>query len=79
MAWPIGRLWRVCMVGVGVCRRCGGVYGVGVRCYGVCMACVFGVQALGVRMVSVCVCVGCMCMVCVVCTLCVSFYDVVSI
>ena len=65
MAWPIGRLWRVCMVGVGVCvalwwcvqALC---IGVDVRCYGVVctvlwrwvyvwLACVYGVQALGVR------------------------------
>ena len=56
-----------------------GVYGV---VYDVCgygaMACVgmvYGVQALGVRMVYV-VCVRC---VYVVCTLCISFYDVVSL
>ena len=42
-----------------------------VRCYGVCG---YGVQELGVRMVSVCVCVGCMCMVYVVCTLCMSIH-----
>ena len=61
MAWPIGRLWRVCMVGVGV--GCAYAW----RWVGVYMACVgtvYGVQALGVRMVYV------------VCTLCISFYDV---
>ena len=70
MAWPIGRLWRVCMAGVGVgctvCRRAMALYmRIGMVCYGVCrygaMACVgtvcrrwvYGVQALGVRMVYV--------------------------
>ena len=66
MAWPIGRLWRVCMVGVGVCRRwctvcmalAYGVYGVvWVRCtvlwrwVYVWLACVY---ALGVRCAGVC-------------------------
>ena len=59
MAWPIGRLWRVCMVGVGVCValwwcvqalcigvdvRCYGVCGYGVRCYGV--GCTYGVRCV---------------------------------
>ena len=65
MAWPIGRLWRVCMVGIGVCVvLVYGVYGVGVRCYGVCgygaMALVYGVQALGGYGVR-CYGVGCTC------------------
>ena len=52
------------------------MYGVGVRCAGVCG---YGVQALGVRMVYV-VYVSCgVRMVYVVCTLCISFYDVVSL
>ena len=55
MAWPIGRLWRVCMVGVGVgctvCRRAMALYmRIGMVCYGVCG---YGVKALGVRMVYV--------------------------
>ena len=52
MAWPIGRLWRACVVGVGVgCtvyrRAMALAYGVqacvcgyGVRCYGV--GCMYG-------------------------------------
>ena len=70
MAWPIGRLWRVCVVGVALwwCV-CGVVYR---RVYGVVYGvCGYGVQALGVRMVSVCVCVGCTC----VC----RYIDVVSV
>ena len=61
-AWPIGRLWRVCMVGVGVWQALVyGVYGVcgyGVRCYGV--GCTYGqrvcmrwVHVYGVRCVYV--------------------------
>ena len=43
-----------------------------VRCYGVCG---YGVQALVVRMVSVCMCrVVYVCMVYVVCTLCMSIH-----
>ena len=66
MAWPIGRLWRVCMVGVGVgCAYVWRMHGVGVWCamalgrriYGVCRRwCalgVYGVQALGVRVYGV--------------------------
>ena len=65
MAWPIGRLWRICMVGVGVgctvCRRAMALHmRIGMVCYGVCrygaMACVgtvYGAMALGVRMVYV--------------------------
>ena len=57
-----------------------GVYGVGVWCVMAyawramaCVGTVYGVQALGVRMVYV----VCMCrVVYVVCTLCISFYDV---
>ena len=45
MAWPIGRLWRVCMVGVGV--GCAYVWRWRMVCYGVCMA-------LGRRMYGVC-------------------------
>ena len=66
MAWPIGRLWRVCMVGVGV--GCAYVWRWRMVCYGVCMALgrriygvcrrwcalgVYGVQALGVRVYGV--------------------------
>ena len=65
MAWPVGRLWRVCMVGVGV--GCAYAWRWRMVCYGVCMALgrrwcsvcmacvgtVYGVQALGVRMVYV--------------------------
>lgn len=58
MAWPIGRLWRVCMVGVGV--GCAYAWRWRMVCYGVCgygaMACVgtvYGVQALGVRVYGV--------------------------
>ena len=54
-------------VGVGctVCRRAMALYmRIGMVCYGVCgygvQACVWRWCALGVRMVSVCVCVGCM-------------------
>ena len=56
MAWPIGRLWRVCMVGVGVgCAYVWRMHGVGVWCamayawrwVGVYMACV----GVGVRWV----------------------------
>ena len=55
MAWPIGRLWRVCRVGVACGRRWCSVC-VCRRWRTVCMACVgtvYGVQALGVRMVYV--------------------------
>ena len=88
MAWPIGRLWRVCRVGIGVgCAYVWRMHGVGVWCamayawrwVGVCMACVgtvYGVQALGVRMVYV---VYVSCGVRCVCTLCISIYDVVSL
>ena len=72
MAWPSVRLWRVCMVGVGVGVRC--VYGVLWRCV-VCVGTVYGVQALGVRMAYV---VYVSCGVRVV-SVCVSFYDVVSV
>ena len=66
MAWPIGRLWRVCMVGVGV--GCAYAWRWRMVCYGVCMALgrrmygvcrrwcalgVYGVQALGVRVYGV--------------------------
>ena len=85
MAWPIGRLWRVCMVGVGVgCAYVWRMHGVGVwcamayawrwvRCAGV--GCTYGVRcvyALGARVYGVR-------RVYVVCTLCISFYDVVSL
>ena len=58
MAWPIGRLWRVCMVGVGVCVAlwwCVQAWciGVGVRCVWRCVGTVYGVQALGVRVYGV--------------------------
>ena len=85
MAWPIGRLWRVCMVGVGVgCAYVWRMHGVGVwcamACVGtVCRRWVYGVQALGVRMVSVCVCVGCMCMVYVWLACVCRYIDVVSV
>ena len=46
MAWPIGRLWRVCMVGIGVgCAYVWRMHGVGVRCAGVCG---YGVRCYGV-------------------------------
>ena len=53
MAWPIGRLWRVCVVGIGVCRRWCTVCMA--LAYGVqaCVGTVYGAMALGVRMVSV--------------------------
>ena len=39
MAWPIGRLWRICRVGIGVVVACvWRVQALGVRCAGVCMA-----------------------------------------
>ena len=67
MAWPIGRLWRICMVGIGVgcalcgvCRRwctvcmaCIGVCGYGVRCYGV--GCTYGVRCVYVVWCTLCV------------------------
>ena len=73
----VWQVWRV--VGVGMAL----VYGVLWRCVGVCgygaMACVgmvYGVQALGVRMVYVVyVSLGVRC----VYVVCVSFYDVVSL
>ena len=47
--WPIGRLWRVCMVGIGVCMALVfGVYGVGVRCAGVVWVRCYGVCGYGV-------------------------------
>ena len=54
MAWPGVRLWRVCMVGVGVCVAlwwC--VQALCRRWCTVCMALVYGAMALGVRMVYV--------------------------
>ena len=55
MSWPIGRLWRVCMVGVGVgCAYVWRMHGVGVWCA---MACVGTVcrrmVALGMRIYGV--------------------------
>ena len=69
MACMYGRCRRVCGVVV-VCA--GVVYGVGVRCYGVCG---YGAMALGVR----CAGVGHVSCGVRVCTLCISFYDVVSV
>ena len=62
MAWPIGRLWRVCVVGAAlyigvvwcVCRRWCTV------CRRVCVGTVYGAMALGVR------CAGVGCTVCMV-------------
>ena len=53
MAWPIGRLWRACVVGIGVCRRWCTVCMA--LAYGVqaCVGTVYGAMALGVRMVYV--------------------------
>ena len=67
MAWPGVRLWRVCMVGIGVVyRRCVACVGV---VYGVGVGTVYGAMALGVRCAGVghvsCgvrVCTLCMCM-----------------
>ena len=73
MAYMCGRCRRVVGVGVrcamALCRR------VWVPCYGVCMRMV----ALYVRMVSVCVCVGCMCMVYVWLACVCRYIDVVSV
>ena len=87
MAWPSGRLWRVCRVGVGVCvcgvcrRWCTVLWRVWVRCAGVCgyraMACVGTVCRRWVYVWLACVyALGVCRVVYVVCTLCVSFYDV---
>ena len=51
MAWPIGRLWRVCMVGVGV--GCAYVWRWRMVCYGVCMALGRCMVALGMRIYGV--------------------------
>ena len=62
-------VWRWCRRAMALYMRIGMVcYGVYVACVGtvlwrVCGVCGYGVQALGVRMVSVCVCVGCVCRV----------------
>ena len=78
MAWPIGRLWRVCMVGIGVCRRWVCVC----MAYGVqaCVGTVYGAMALGVRMASVGYALGVRVYgVCVWCTCVCRYIDVVSV
>lgn len=80
MAWPIGRLWRVCMVGIGVCRRWRTVCMA--LAYGVqaCVGTVYGAMALGVRMVSVGYTLGVRVYgVCVWCTCVCRYIDVVSV
>ena len=67
MAWPIGRLWRVCMVGVGVgctvCRRAMALYmRIGMACYGV--GCTYGVRCVCVVWCTLCV--RCVYVVCIV-------------
>ena len=75
MAWPIGRLWRVCRVGVGVgctvCRRAMALYmRIGMACYGVVWVRCVGVgYTYGVRCVCVVwctLCVRCVYVVCIV-------------
>ena len=74
MAWPSVRLWRVCMVGIGVCRRWCTVCMALVYGAMACVGTVYGVQALGVR------CAGVGWVRCTVLWrwvyVCMSFYDV---